>query len=462
MLDFVSFVDRAKSSQELVDITANISGNLFDLPAGPVGLAVGYEYRDQSGSFTPDPVVSAGFGSDIPAQPTRGSFSVNEIYGELSIPILKDAPFFKALEASLAARYSDYSTSGSETTFKAGLTWRPAEDLLLRGAFAQGFRAPTIGELFGTPSRFDQELADPCSNLLGTGGGMAASATVRMNCIAQGVPGDGSYIQNNPQLSVITGGNRALKAETSDSFTIGAVYSPSWLRDAGVARSASIEVNYFNVKVDGAIQAISANTLLGRCAQSNDSFSCAAISRTPSGQIRNISGLLQNIAGLRTQGFDVTFAYRSPETGVGTFGLNFSGNFLTKFTEIVPAANGVTRISREGTERGSPDQAFPKFKSTTTLDWEYKGWSASVTGRYISGVRETEANDNRLKRRLYADVQIGWRPAFLDDRFGITFGVNNVLNSDPPACISCGLNNFDPTTYDVPGQFGYVRLSAKF
>lgn len=462
MLDFVSFTDRARSDQELVDITANTSGALFDLPAGPVGLAVGYEYRDQSGSFTPDPVVSAGFGSDIPAQPTRGSFTVNEVYGELSIPILKDTPFFKALEASLAARYSDYSTSGSETTFKAGLIWRPADDLLFRGSFAQGFRAPTIGELFGTPSRFDQELADPCSNFLGTGGGTPVPAAIRMNCIAQGVPADGSYIQNSPQLSVITGGNRSLKAETSDSFTLGAVYSPSWLRDAGLAKSVSIEVNYFNVKVDSAIQAINANTLLGRCAQGNDSLSCAAISRTPSGQIRNISGLLQNIAGLRTEGIDLTFAYRSPETGIGTFGLNISGNILLDFTEVVPASSGVTRISREGTERGNPDQAYPKFKSTTTLDWEYKGWSASVTGRYIAGVRETEADNNKLKRRLYTDLQIGWRPAFLGDRFGITLGVNNVFNTDPPACISCGLNNFDPTTYDVPGQFGYIRLSAKF
>ncbi len=454
MINYVAFTERDKSNQRLTDISANITGDLFELPAGPLGLAVGYEYRSLFGSFDPDPVVAAGFGSDIPALPSRGGYHASEVYGELSVPVLKDAPFAKSFDLSFAARYSDYSTSGGTTTFKGGANWRPVDDLLLRGTYAEGFRAPSIGELFGTPSRFDQELGDPCSGLTG-----ATPANIRTNCIAQGVPASGSYVQNNPQLPVITGGNQNLKAETSTSYVFGGVYSPSWAK-GGFARNLSLEVNYYDIKVDGAIQAVDASTLLGRCAQSADPASCAAITRSSSGAITQIRGLLQNIAGIKTRGLDVTFNYRSPETGMGTFGLYWANNFLFDYTITVPAATGSAEISREGTERGSPDQAYPKYKANGTLDWAMNGFSASVTGRYIAAVTESQ-NGNKLGSTFYTDLQLGWTPGFLDKRFGITLGVNNLFDVDPPACISCGLNNFDPTTYDVPGQFGYIRLTYK-
>lgn len=454
MIDWVTFVERDRSKQQLKDFSANLTGDLFNLPAGPVGIAVGYEHRSLSGRFDPDPVVAAGFGSDIPAQPSRGSYNADEVYAELSVPLLRDTPFFHALDLSAAARYSHYSTSGSNTTFKGGINWRPVEDLLLRGSWSEGFRAPSIGELFGTPSRFDQELTDPCSGLTA-----ATPANIRTNCIAQGVPSNGSYVQTNPQLPVITGGNSALDAETSESYVIGGVYSPSWAK-GGAGSNLSLEANYYHIKVDGAIQAVDAVTLLGRCAQSGDASSCAAITRSSSGAITQIRGLLQNIAGIRTSGLDLTLRYRSPETGIGTFGLLWNSNFLFDYTLIVPAAVGNAAISREGTERGSPDQAFPKYKSNATLDWSKDEFSLSVTGRYISKVTESQ-NGNKLKATFYTDLQLGWKPEFLDERWGLTLGVNNLFNVDPPACISCGLNNFDPTTYDVPGQFGYIRLHYK-
>ena len=127
---------------------------------------------------------------------------------ELRLPLLRDTPFFHRLELTGAARYSDYSTSGSTTTFSAGINWQPIEDLLFRGSWAEGFRAPSIGELFGTPSRFDQEVVDPCSGM--TGGDRRP--TIRANCIADGVPANGSYVQLNAQLPVVTGGNPDLDA----------------------------------------------------------------------------------------------------------------------------------------------------------------------------------------------------------------------------------------------------------
>src|SRR6185503_17863855 len=125
MLDYVAFTQRDSSRQRLWDFSANLTGGLFDLPGGTAAIAIGVEHRDQSGRFDPDPVVAAGLGSDIPALPTSGSYDVDEAYAELRLPLLADRPFFHRLELSGAARYSDYSTSGSTTTFSACVNWEP-------------------------------------------------------------------------------------------------------------------------------------------------------------------------------------------------------------------------------------------------------------------------------------------------------------------------------------------------
>ena len=456
MLAFVGFDERDKSDQRLNDYTANLSGELFDLPGGPVGIALGYEHRYQFGSFTPDPIIQAGLGSDIPAQAARGSFNVDEIYGELRVPIIKDVPFFQSLELNGAARHSNYSTFGGNTTLSGAALWKPVSDLLLRGSYAESLRAPSIGELFGARSRFDAALDDPCTSA--AGGLFQTNATVRQNCIANGVPADGSFDEpQGGQLPVLTGGNRALQPETARTLLFGAVYSPAWAR-GGFARALSLEVNYFDIKVNDAINSIPADVLVNRCVQSGDALSCAAVQRTPNGFISAINGQLLNIGGIRTKGIDATLTFRSSETGFGAFGLNLNANYLLRYSEIVPATTGSTRTDYEGTERGSPDQAYPKFKAIGVVDWTLGPVTASFTGRYIDSVDEI-AQVNTLNDRLYGDIQLQFRPRWLDERMALTVGVNNVFNSDPPSCFTCSLNNYDPTTYDVPGQFGYVRLS---
>lgn len=453
MIDYVTFDQRDRSDQTLTDATFNVTGSLFALPAGPLGVAVGYEFRRQDGSFAPDTIVSAGLGSDIPAQPTSGRINAHEVYGELSIPVLKDVPFFRLLEGSFAARYADYSTSGSKTTMKGGLSWKPFDDLRLRGTWAQGFRAPSIGELFGTPSRFDGGVIDPCSDFNNNG----ASATIRQNCIAQGVPSNGSYVQANQQLPILTGGNRNLKAETSESWIVGGVYSPAWAR-GGFASNFSLEVDYYTIKVDDAISSIGADVLLANCTGSNDSVSCGTISRSASGQITQIRGLLQNIGGIKSEGIDAILTYRSPTIGSGTVGLTWASNYLLEYSTTLPSATGPVTLERQGSERG--DQAYPRFKSTATLDWSGERFLASITGRYISKVIEPAYDDNEMTPTIYLDAQIGWNLPIADRAFTLSAGVNNILGKRAPDCLSCG--GFDPTTYDLPDQFGYVRLGAKF
>ena len=459
MLAFVGFDERSRSQQRLEDYTFNLSGELFDLPGGPVGIAAGYEHRYQQGSFTPDPIIQAGLGADIPAQAARGAFDVDEVYGELRLPLLKDIPFISSLELSGAVRYSDFSTFGDNTTLTGSALWKPVPDLLLRGSYAESYRAATIGELYGAQSRFDQPLDDPCTSA--AGGLFAGNATVRANCIANGVPANGSYAEpQGGQIGVLTGGNRDLQPETATTWLFGGVYSPAWAR-AGFASALNLEVNYYDIKVNGAIASIPANVLLDRCAQTGDALSCAAVRRTSNGFISSIDGVLLNTGGIRTRGLDVTFNLRTRETGAGTFGLSISGNYLLKYEESVPATDGVTRTDYTGTERGSPDQAYSHFKGQATIDWDIGPVAAAFTGRYIDNVVEIQ-NGTALDSRFYGDVQFTFRPSWVGEKLGLTLGVNNVFDSDPPACFSCSLNNYDPTTYDVPGRFGYVRLSYGF
>jgi iron complex outermembrane receptor protein len=447
MLAFVGFVQHDSSEQKLWGLSANASGGLIDLPGGALSLAVGLEHRDLKGRFDPDPVVAAGLGSDIPALPTKGGYNVDEAYAEINAPILAHVPGADLLEIDGAARYSDYSSSGHTTTFKGNVNWKPIPDLRLRGGYSEGFRAPSIGELFGTPSRFDQEVHDPCS------ADQNPTGQVLANCTLHGVPPGMQQI--NVQLPVITGGNENLKPETSKGWNLGAVLSPS------VIPRFSIDVNYYNIKVKGAIQSINANTTLQQCEFNNDPLACANITRSASGQITQIRGLLQNIAGINTDGLDVNLSYHTAPASWGSLGFTLNNSFLFKYDEITPTATGTATAKREGTERGSPDQAFPKHKAIGTIDWNGYGFGLTLTGRYIKGVTESQ-NGNHLGTRLYTDIQGRWDPHFWGDRLGFALGVNNLFGLNPPGCISCGLNNMDPTTYDIPGRYYYARIGVKY
>jgi iron complex outermembrane receptor protein len=459
MLDCIGYTEHDRRNKRLYDYTLNLSGDLFDLPAGPVGFAVGVEHRVQAANFIPDPIVSAGLGADIPAQPAAGRYNVDEIYGEVRIPLLKDTPFFYSLEVDGAVRHSSYSISGTSTTYTGTALWKPIEDLLFRGAYTNGFRAPSLGELFGGRSRFDLPVVDPCTS--DSSGQFQTNATVRANCIADGVPADGSYAEPPGQLPVITQGNINLKPETSRNLTFGAVYAPLWARNSGFASTFSVEANYYDIRVKKAIGVVDPNLTLNNCALLGDAASCALTVRTNNGFVNEIDGTLQNLDSIRTRGIDLTALYRTPETGIGTFGLAVNTTWLLKY--VLSASNGFVVLDRKGTERGSPDQAFPKFKGNATVDWSLNDTiAASFTGRYIDAVTEIDTNTglpHRMNSRFYGDVQLTFTPGFAQHRFAFTIGVNNVFDTDPPPCVSCSLNNFDPTTYDVPGQFGYARIS---
>ncbi len=454
MLGFVAFTQRDASQQQLADVSANVTGDLLDLPAGPLAFAAGLERRHTQGYFHPDAIVAAGLSADIPAQPAEGQITVTEAYGELRLPLLADKPWVQRLEASVAARVFDYSTSGTGQTYQAGLTWRPLQELLVRGSYGQGFRSPSIGELFGTASRFDQEISDPCSGLLTSG----ASAVVRANCTARGVPGNGGYTQLGSQIAVITSGNRNLKPETSQNRTVSAAWEPAALKGTAWSRDVSIELAYSDIALDQAIQAQNGQTLLDRCAQTGDALSCATITRSASGQVTAIANPLINIGGIRTRALDLTLNWRAPESQAGQFAVFWSTTRLLAFSEFVPTSAGLATIERVGSERGSPDQAFPQMKSNLILDWSRGGYGATVTGRYLSAVREA-GNPQALGARTYVDAQLRATPAFIGAGYVVALGINNLFSAEPPGCVTCAMNNFDPNAYDNPGRLLYLRLS---
>jgi iron complex outermembrane receptor protein len=173
-----------------------------------------------------------------------------------------------------------------------------------------------------------------------------------------------------------------------------------------------------------------------------------------------ITNPLINIGGIRTRALDINVRWASPEWPVGQFEVFWLTTRLLEFSEFVPTSAGLAAILRVGTERGSPDQVFPKTKSNIILDWSRGALGATLTGRYLSGVREA-GDPQPLGARTYVDAQLRWAPAWMGDGFTVALGVNNLLAQAPPACVTCALNNFDPNAYDNPGRLLYLRLSYR-
>jgi iron complex outermembrane recepter protein len=273
----------------------------------------------------------------------------------------------------------------------------------------------------------------------------------------RGVPANGSYVQANGQLPIITGGNLALKPETSESTVVGFAYAPSWLKGKSWIDSLTVEADYYSIKVQDAIASVDASVLLANCTNSLDALSCAAITRSATGQITQIRGILQNIASIDSKGVDISVAYLSPKTKLGTFGAMWTANMLDEYTTALPSSTGKTIVKFKGTETGG--QAYPEWKSNLTASWRYDNIFASLTARYIGKVTEPSNGDNLMEATTFTDIQAGWAPKRFGGKYEVTFGINNVFDKTPPLCLSCG--GYDSSTYDIMGQFGYLRLTYK-
>ena len=263
--------EHSKGETETTVMSANLAGSIFTLPAGDLGFAMGIENRKEQGEFVPDALSVTGGSTNLAAGPTKGGYTVDEIYAEFQIPILADLPFAREVSLNLATRFSDYDTFGETTNNKFGLKWKPIDSLLIRGTYADGVLAPTISDLFGGGSQTFSTYTDPCDVVRGDA---ASNAAVRANCI-NGVGGNGALgalgntyrqlgqgfvpVGTTPAQTPVaftSGSNPTLTPELSKSQTIGFVWSPSFLE------GASMSVDWWKIRIADTIVADGPTTII--------------------------------------------------------------------------------------------------------------------------------------------------------------------------------------------------------
>lgn len=471
MLDFVGFTQRDFSEQTMKDVAFNITGDIVQLPAGSLGFAAGIQYREHDGSFRPDPVAASGETAGIPSGPTAGGFDVIEYYAEFNIPIAADQPGIDYLELNGAGRISDYSTIGTETTFKVSALYRPIAELSLRGSISTGIRAPGIGELFGGAAREDFTFNDPCNDFLALAGSatggrdQAQTPDIVSACQSLGIAD--TFVQRNPQVSAVSRGNENLREETSDNYTLGLVYAPRWAEDTAWSESLTFSFDYYDIQVDNAIQGRNPADVVTTCIATLDPFFCDRVTRAGTGTIDLVDNQLQNIGGIDTSGFDIAVRYVAPATRLGQFRWRFDATHLADYSEQTLQPDGTfVRTDFDGVVTDETFQrAFPEWRFASTLDWTYQNWSSTVIFRFVDGLDEF-VNDapagTSLGSQFYTDLQVGYHLPLGDDALSFTVGVNNLFDRDPPTCRNaCGVIGMSPVAHDLPGTLGYLRLAYR-
>ena len=463
------------------------------------GFSAGVEYRSENLQTHYDSTIQsndlAGAGGSI--EDTSGTQSDKDAFAELSIPIIEDMPFAKALTFDTAYRYSDYSSGGGNNTYKFSLDWQGVADVALRGSYERAVRAPNVQELFlpVTPGLFAGQ--DPCG---GTAPGLTAAQCY--NTIKNSAPNMteaqfASTVYGNiskcpaSQCGVFAGGNSGLHPETADTFSYGVVFTPTFFR------GFSLTVDYFDIKVDQAIINLSGDTLLYNCATLDNAFDCSKINRLiqPNGDdniygdngVGNVNEVLLNAAALKTSGVDVEAQYHfrladfgAPDLGSLTF--LFNGTYLHNLTTVLPDGTQYDCSGRYGVTCGTPSPHWrhqfrvswnTPWNLMLSAAWRYYGSSAldfnqSNPDFRDGSFKDTLGTDAHIQSYSYFDLAATYK---FKDRYTIRAGVNNVFDKTPPLLdansfgISAppfGNGNTYPQVYDPLGRVLFLGLTADF
>ncbi len=429
----IDSLSRSKVTQNVVSGSiAGDFGAIFALPGGPVGFALGAEYRREHSSFDPDPAIAAGLTWTGAVQPESGGFNVKEVFGELNAPVLKEVPLAYLLSFGAAIRYSDYSTIGSTTTWKVDGVYAPIRDVSFRATYSQAVRAPNIGELFGPPSTSFNFIVDPCDTQETNNGTSTREANCAALLTALGVDPTTFSPSSTPQASVFTeglaSGNRDLREETAKTWTAGVVLRPGFLR------GFSLSADWYDIKIKDAINTPEAQDLAQLCVDQPtlDNQFCPGIVRDPdTGYITGFNVMPANVAQFRTAGLDVTLAYRLP-TDFGTFNLSLVGNYLDRLEFV--ASPGATIDSDRS------EQYAPKYSATFDLTWQKGPYTInyginwfSKTDRFTA---EELAGDPDYSDPRYFKAKAKWEHDLqfgidVGERFNFYTGVQNLFNQKP-------------------------------
>lgn len=439
-------------TQELA--AAEINGSLFDNWAGPVGVAVGIEHREDRLRLVSDDLSNASAYLFVNAKSLSGEVSVKEAFAETVFPLLSSESALGQLELNGAVRYTDYSTVGDVTTWKGGLVWRPATTLMLRGSVSRDIRAPNINELFLAAATPFFSPRDPCDvSRINQNPNFAA------NCLKAGLaPG---FRQTVALIPNITGGNRDLAAERGKTTTAGLVYTPDW------ATGLSVAVDWFKITVDDAITTLSAQFILDECyanATFPNSF-CPRVTRRSDGQLVQTQGTFVNVAKSRNEGLDWQARYRFGDS----WSLGLNGTYLWDRTL---STDGKTFVNRAGEVVASAgNNGSPKLRATASLGHDWGPLSGFVQLRYVGKGRADVTLDdieglerNRIDAQWYVDLSGRYAFELGGRQLQFFAGVNNVLDRDPPIVPIDFISAFQtsPIFYDVIGRYYFGGLRANF
>ena len=412
------------------DVAAiNISGTLFEGWAGPISFATGGEYRKEQAQLAVDPLSQAGAFLFANPQPWSGSYNVKEGYLETVIPLLKDLPFARELEFNGAVRYTDYSTSGGVTTWKAGLSWTPVSSLRLRATRSRDIRAPNLSELFTSGRTQSATVVDPFKNNVRTSG-----------------------------IFITTTGNANLQPERADTLTLGAVFQPSFVP------GLSISADYYDIKINDAIGSLSAQQGVDQCFAGNQ-LACGFITRDAAGNISALTAYPINLSTLVTNGVDVELSYRVPFADMSnSLSLRSIISYVGKLATTTPGSPSIDRAGEVGINSN------PHWRVNAQADFTHGNFNWFNQLRFIGGGRYDNTKGpqavslQHIKPQAYWDMRFAYRFEDLGKGAEMYFNVQNVLDQEPPYAPGEGSIAVATNTqlYDTFGRVYRVGFRFKF
>lgn len=409
------------------DVAAlTLRGKLFSNWAGDVAVAVGGEYRSQSGKITVDPISQAVGFVATNAQPSGGKYNVKEAFAEILFPLLRGDNFLRSVDFNGAIRRTDYSTSGGVTTWKVGLTSEIIPGLLLRGTYSQDIRAPNIGDLFGPRTRNLTGVLDPFND-----------NTTTANIIT------------------FTGSNPNLRPETAKTIAAGFSYRPEWLRGFGAS------VDYYNIKIDDAISTLPFQRIVDQCF-AGDASLCALITRNSSNVITEIVGVALNVETVRISGVDFDASYQTGFAG-GNLKLRAIATYLNKYEFKAPGADPVEQAGAS---------SYPHWRGNLQINYSRGGTTLAISERMVGAhdrvILPTTIDDNHVPASFYTNLTLRQEIATGGSAKPEIFAsVSNVFDQKPRInnTNSLGLGTaryVDPTLDDVVGRYFTVGARIRF
>jgi len=436
-------------------IAGYVRGDLFELPAGPVASVFGFEYRDSfAGQYNDNEQRTGNIYGFNAVQDQEGQVDVYELYTEIAVPLISEAPFAHYLGLEAGFRRSNYSSIGNVDTYKIGGEWAPVEWLRFRAVFNAATRAPNVFELFQSGDQGFPAYTDPCRDSAGGGNGVPDVAGVTQAfCVGQGVligsyPG---FTANNSQVEAFAFGNPNLGPEQAESLTYGFVFQPDWF-PIGDFR---MTVDYYDIEITDVIAAFGAQFFINDCYVTGNLVSCARVVRDPlSGQIDFVNTSRGNQGVFATNGYDIQFEWSLP-LGPGQLTINELYSIAEEFS-----FNGTDFA---GTSTGAIGGAIPDYKSVLSISYNVGDWTFFGRWSYVPPLDETAVFGvvSETPEASYVDVSTRWN---VTDNFSLTAVVDNVFDEYPPQTFG-GLfsqANTDPQVYRVLGRSFTVSGRYRF